>query len=126
PWFNTGDQFIQDEEGFYYYQGRADDMLKVSGQWTSPIEIENVIMLHPAVSECGVVGTPTEEGLIRVKAFIVLNKGYEPTPELEKEIVEFVKSKIAHFKVPRWIHFVNELPRTTTGKLIRYKLRTEK
>lgn len=123
PWFNTGDQFILDEEGFFYYQGRADDMLKVSGQWTSPIEIENILMLHPAVSECGVIGAPTDEGLIRVKAFIVLNKGYEPTPELENELIEYAKSKMAHFKVPKWIQFVNELPRTTTGKLIRYKLR---
>jgi len=123
PWFNTKDQFIEDKDGFYFYQGRADDMLKISGQWTSPIEIENVIMLHPAVSECGVVGSQTEEGLIKVKAYVVLNKGYEPSPELEKELIEYTKSKIAHFKVPKWIEFVNELPRTTTGKLIRYKLR---
>lgn len=125
PWFNTGDQFIQDEDGFFYYQGRADDMLKVSGQWTSPIEIEDVLMQHPAVSECGVVGSPTSEGLIRVKAFIVLNKGYEVSPELEKELVEYARNKLAHFKVPNWFTFVKELPRTTTGKLIRYKLRLE-
>lgn len=125
PWFNTGDQFIEDNDGFYYYQGRADDMLKISGQWTSPIEIENVLTHHPAVSECGVIGSPTDEGLLRVKAFIVLNEGYKASPALEKELVEFVGNKLARFKVPRWIAFVKELPRTTTGKLIRYKLRLE-
>lgn len=125
PWFNTGDQFIQDEDGFYFYQGRADDMFKVSGQWTSPIEIENVLTHHPAVSECGVIGSQTDEGLVRVKAFIVLNERYEASPELEKELIEFAGGKLAHFKAPRWISFVKELPRTTTGKLIRYKLRAE-
>ena len=125
PWFNTGDQFIGDNDGFFYYQGRADDMLKISGQWTSPIEIENVLTQHPAVNECGVIGSPTDEGLLRVKAFIVLNEGYKASPELEKELIEFVGDKLARFKVPKWISFVKELPRTTTGKLIRYKLRLE-
>ncbi len=125
PWFNTGDRFIEDNDGFFYYQGRADDMFKVSGQWTSPIEIENVLMQHPAVNECGVIGFPTGEGLVRVKAFIVLNESYEACPELENELVGFAGDKLAHFKVPRWISFVKELPRTTTGKLIRYRLRLE-
>ncbi len=125
-WFNTGDLFILDADGYFYYQGRADDMIKVSGQWVSPIEIENVIMEHPAVKECGVVGFQSEEGLIKVKAFCVLNTGYEPTESLEKEIIDHVRRRVAHYKVPRWISFVDELPRTTTGKLIRYKLREVK
>jgi len=124
-WFNTGDRFIEDSDGFFYYQGRADDMFKVSGQWTSPIEIENVLMQHPAVNECGVIGFPTGEGLVRVKAFIVLNEGYGAGPEMENELVEFVGGRLAHFKAPKWVSFVKELPRTTTGKLIRYRLRTE-
>jgi benzoate-CoA ligase len=123
-WFNTGDLFVMDEDGYFYYQGRADDMLKVSGQWVSPIEIENIIMEHPSVRECGVVGVPSEEGLIKIKAYVVLNEGYTPNEDLEKEIVEHVKKRTAHFKAPKWVSFVNELPRTTTGKLIRYRLRT--
>lgn len=122
-WFNTGDLFIMDADGYFYYQGRADDMLKVSGQWVSPIEIENIIMEHPSVRECGVVGVQSDEGLIRIKAFVVLNEGYTPNEELEKEIIESVKKKTAHFKAPKWVSFVSELPRTTTGKLIRYRLR---
>ncbi|MCX7856825.1 MAG: benzoate-CoA ligase family protein [Deltaproteobacteria bacterium] len=122
-WFNTGDLFLMDEDGYFYYQGRADDMLKVSGQWVSPIEIENIIMGHPAVRECGVVGVPSEEGLLRIKAFVVLNEGYTPDEKLEKEIIEHVKNRTAHFKTPKWVSFVSDLPRTTTGKLIRYRLR---
>ncbi|MCS7280368.1 MAG: benzoate-CoA ligase family protein [Desulfobacterota bacterium] len=122
-WFNTGDLFLMDEDGYFYYQGRADDMLKVSGQWVSPLEVENALMEHPAVKECGVGGVPSEEGLIKIKAFVVLNEGYRPSDDLEREIIEHVKAKIAHFKVPKSIAFVEELPRTVTGKLVRYKLR---
>ena len=123
-WFNTGDLFHQDNDGYYWYQGRGDDMLKVSGQWVSPLEIEEVLQKHTAVRECGVIGAPDESGLVRVKAFVVLNEGCEPCAETEKELAVFVHDRIAHFKTPRWVQFVEDLPRTTTGKLQRHKLRT--
>ena len=121
-WFNTGDRFHQDEDGFYWYDGREDEMLKVSGQWVSPLEIEAALGQHPAVSETAVVGAPDESGLTRVKAFVVLKEGTKPSPELEKEMVNFVRDRIAHFKAPRWIEFVPEMPRTVTGKLQRHRL----
>ena len=123
-WFNTGDLFYKDADGYLWYQGREDDMLKVSGQWVSPMEIEDVLMRHKAVREVGVIGAPDAQGLVRVKAFIVLNEGYEPSPQMEKELADFVHDRIAHFKTPRWVQFAKELPRTTTGKLQRHKLRT--
>jgi len=122
-WFNTGDQFSQDAKGYFYYQGREDDMLKVSGQWVSPLEIEGILQGHPAVRESGVVGTPDESGLVRIKAFVVPEERSQVSPELEKELVNFVRDRTAHFKAPCWVHFVQELPRTTTGKLQRHKLR---
>ncbi len=123
-WFKTGDLFYVDEEGFFYYQGRADDMLKVSGQWLAPMEVENVLLEHPAVAECAVVGVPFEDGLIKAKGFVVLKEGHEPSEELERELIEFVKGKLAPFKAPKAIAFVNELPRTATGKIMRYRLKT--
>lgn len=125
-WFNTKDIFSVDEDGYFYYQGREDDMLKISGQWVSPVEIENVIMGHPSVKECGVVGLPSEEGLLRLIAFVVLNEGFCPDEKLKNEIIEHVKGKVARYKIPKSIVFVSELPRTTTGKLIRYKLKNQK
>ncbi len=123
-WFNTGDLFYKDADGYLWYQGREDDMLKVSGQWVSPMEIEDVLMRHKAVREVGIIGAPDAQGLVRVKAFIVLNDGFQPSPQLEKELADFVHDRIAHFKTPRWVQFVKEMPRTTTGKLQRHKLRT--
>jgi len=123
-WFKTGDLFYKDDEGLYYYQGRADDMMKISGQWVAPMEVENALLEHPAVQECAVVAMPFEDGLLKGKGFVVLKEGYEPSKELEKELIEFVKSKIAHFKAPKAIEFVKELPRTVTGKIMRYRLRT--
>jgi benzoate-CoA ligase family protein len=123
PWFNTGDLFYQDNDGYLWYQGRADDMMKVSGQWVSPVEIENVLLQHAAVNECGIVGAPDQSGLLKVKAFIVLNEGYRSSSELENDLKDFVRGKMAHFKAPRWVQFLPSLPRTTTGKLQRHKLR---
>jgi benzoate-CoA ligase family protein len=121
--FNTGDQFYQDAEGYFWYQGREDDMLKVSGQWVSPLEIEGVLLGHPAVREDGVIGASDESGLTKIHAFVVLNEGYRASPELERELAAFVHDRIAHFKTPRQVHFVRELPRTVTGKLRRHELR---
>jgi benzoate-CoA ligase family protein len=121
-WFNTGDLFYEDPEGYFWYKGREDDMLKVSGQWVSPLEIEEILRKHPAVCESGVVGIADESGLTRIKAFVVLNEGWRASHKLEREFADFVHDRAAHFKTPRWVHFVQELPRTTTGKLQRYKL----
>lgn len=123
-WFNTGDKYYRDNQGYYYYQGRTDDMLKVGGIWVSPIEIEETLLHHPAVLEAAVVGKPDEADLIKPKAFVVLKPGCEPTQALAAEIQAFVKKSIAAYKYPRWVEFVPELPKTATGKLQRHKLRS--
>ncbi len=123
-WFNTGDQFYRDSDGFFWFSGRADDMLKAGGIWVSPVEVEGILLEHPAVLECGVVGNVDESNLEKPLAFVVPREGYTASPELEKELQSFVRSKTAHYKYPRWVKFVNELPRTATGKVQRYKLRS--
>jgi benzoate-CoA ligase len=122
-WFNTGDKYYQDDEGFFYYCGRGDDMLKVGGIWVSPIEVEDSLIAHPAVLEAAVVGKNDENNLIKPKAYVILKQGFEPGDDLAKEIQQYVKSHIAAYKYPRWIEFVTDLPRTSTGKIQRYKLR---
>jgi benzoate-CoA ligase family protein len=122
-WFNTGDKFYQTEDGFYWFSGRADDLVKVGGMWVSPLEVEGILMQHSAVRECAVIGAPDAASLEKLLAFVVLGEGYGPSPQLEQELQEFVRSKTAHYKCPRWIRFINELPRTATGKTQRFKLR---
>lgn len=122
-WFTTGDRFYQDEEQNLWYQGRADDMIKAGGIWVSPIEVERTIMRHESVLECGVIGKKDDNDLYKPKAFIVLKEGCQTSQSLEKEIKDFVKEQIAHYKYPRWVQFVAELPKTATGKIQRYKLR---
>jgi benzoate-CoA ligase family protein len=124
-WFNTGDKYRRDAEGYYYYRGRGDDMLKVGGIWVSPIEVEDALVSHPAVLEAAVVAKKDEHFLVKPKAFIVLKKGKKPSEKLEKDIKAFVKKSIAPYKYPRWIEFVKALPKTTTGKIQRYKLRDD-
>jgi 2-aminobenzoate-CoA ligase len=122
-WNLTGDSYIRDEEGYYWYQARTDDMIISSGYNISGPEIEDVLLRHAKVKECAVVGLPDEERGQCVSAFIVLAEGATAAPELVKEIQEFVKREIAPYKYPRRVEFVNALPRTATGKLQRYKLR---
>jgi benzoate-CoA ligase family protein len=122
-WFNTGDKYYRDADGYYFYCGRGDDMLKVGGIWVSPIEIEDTLMSHPAVLECAVVAKADESDLIKPKAFIVLKEGFKASDELAKEIQMYVKGKIASYKFPRYIEFVKDLPKTATGKIQRVKLR---
>jgi len=122
-WFNTGDKYYRDQDGYYYYCGRGDDMLKVGGIWVSPVEIEDTIMSHPAVLNVAVVAKKDEHNLIKPKAFVVLKEGYNPSPELAQELQLFVKKNIAPYKYPRWIQFVDSLPMTSTGKIQRFKLR---
>jgi benzoate-CoA ligase family protein len=122
-WTSTGDRFREDEDGYFWYVGRSDDMLKVGGIWVSPLEIENALVTHEAVQECAVIGAPDPSDLIKPKAFVVLQPGREPSPELAAELVEHCRSNLAAFKRPRWVEFVSELPRTPTGKLQRARLR---
>ncbi len=122
-WIRTGDKYHIDEDGYYWYHGRADDMIKAGGIWVSPVEVENVLAEHPAVLETGVIGRMDRDELVKPCAFIVLKADYLPSPELEAELKQFVKDKIAVYKYPRWVEFVENLPRTATGKLQRFKLR---
>ncbi|QBD80482.1 benzoate-CoA ligase family protein [Ktedonosporobacter rubrisoli] len=123
PWIHTGDKYYQDDEGYYWYCGRTDDMLKVGGQWVSPIEVENTLIGHPAVLESAVVGVLDNENLVKTKAFVVLRPGYSASDALAEELKDFVKSRIAPFKYPRQIEFRAELPKTATGKIQRFLLR---
>jgi benzoate-CoA ligase family protein len=122
-WLYTGDKFYVDEDGFYHYAGRTDDMLKAGGIWVSPVEIEHTLRLHEAVFECCVMGRPDRDELIKPKAFVALRKGYAASPEMENALIEHCKAKMAAYKRPRWIQFMDELPKTPTGKIQRSALR---
>ncbi len=98
-------------------------MMKVSGMWVSPIEIENILTSHKAVMECAVVGNLDEDKLVKPKAHIVLKEGYEPSSLLKEELQKFVLDRAAPYKHPRWVEFIDSLPRTATGKVQRFKLR---
>lgn len=122
-WIRTGDQYYQDTDGYFWYAGRSDDMLKVSGVWVSPLEIEGVIVEHAAVQEAAVVARPDEQQLPRTVACVVLREGFEPTVVLANELKEFVASRLASFKRLHQVEFHSELPKTATGKLQRFRLR---
>jgi benzoate-CoA ligase len=122
-WIHTGDKYYQDKEGYFWYCGRSDDMLKVGGQWVSPVEVENALIAHSAVLETAVVGDFDADELLKPKAYVVLKDGQEPSEELANELKAFVKERVAPFKYPRWIEFVPELPKTATGKIQRFRLR---
>ncbi len=122
-WIQTGDKYYRDGEGYFWYAGRTDDMLKVSGQWVSPAEVESALIEHQAVLESGVVGVEDADGLTKPKAFVVLKPGHAGSEELALELQDFVKARIAPYKYPRWIEFIDELPKTATGKIQRFKLR---
>jgi acyl-coenzyme A synthetase/AMP-(fatty) acid ligase len=122
-WIRTGDKYTQDEDGFFWYAGRSDDMLKVGGLWVSPVEVENALMAHPAVLECGVVGQEDRDTLVKPMAFVVVRSGAAPTPELATELQQFVRERLAEYKRPRWVEFLPELPKTATGKIQRFRLR---
>jgi benzoate-CoA ligase family protein len=124
-WTRSGDKYIEDEDGYYVCCGRADDMLKVSGMYVSPFEVEAALSSHPEVLEAAVVGWFDEEKLVKPKAFVVLKVPDKATDELIRALQEHVKQKLAPFKYPRWIEFRVELPKTATGKIQRFKLRAE-
>jgi benzoate-CoA ligase len=122
-WCTTGDQFHVDADGYYWYHGRTDDMLKVSGVFVAPAEIENCLLQHEAILECAVVGHESE-GLVKPKAFVVLREGFDGSEQLVDEIKQFVKSRIAVYKYPRWVEFVSSIPKNDRGKIDRKKLKT--
>jgi benzoate-CoA ligase family protein len=124
-WIRTGDKYHQDADGFMWYAGRGDDMLKVGGIWVSPVEVENALVEHAAVLECGVVGREDRDGLTKPLAYVVLAAGHTGSPELARELQDFVRARLADYKRPRWVEFVVELPKTATGKTQRYKLRQQ-
>lgn len=122
-WFVTGDKYRVDEDGYYWYAGRADDMFRVSGQWLSPIEVESALIEHSCVLEAAVIAFEEETGLHTPQAFVVLRDGNTASAELVKELQNFVKQRITPYKYPRRIEFLPELPKTAAGKVLRYKLR---
>jgi len=122
-WLVTGDKYYVDQDGYYWHAGRSDDMLKVGGIWVSPMEVESALMGHPAVLECAVVGHPDQSNLIKPKAFVALRPGHAPSDELAQMLIGYCREQIAEYKRPRWIEFVDELPKTATGKIQRFRLR---
>lgn len=123
-WTYTGDKYRREADGLYYYCGRTDDMFKVSGSWVSPFEVESALVSHAAVLEAAVIGKEDEDGLMKPKAFIVLNEGHLPNDTLFSELKEHVKETAGPWKYPRWIDVRSELPKTATGKIQRFKLRS--
>lgn len=122
-WIRTGDRYSQDADGYYWHAGRTDDMLKVGGQWVSPVEVEHALVAHDVVQECAVIGREDHDALVKPMAFVVLRPGTEGSPALAAELQQFVRLRLADYKRPRWVEFVPDLPRTATGKLQRFKLR---
>jgi benzoate-CoA ligase len=124
-WTRSGDKYIRDEQGYYVYCGRRDDMLKVGGMYVSPFEVEGALQSHEDVLEAAVIGCPDDEKLIKPKAFVVLKSPHKACDELVQALQEHCRGKLAPYKYPRWIEFRTELPKTATGKIQRFKLRAE-
>jgi acyl-coenzyme A synthetase/AMP-(fatty) acid ligase len=122
-WIFTGDRYSVSEDGYYTHAGRSDDLLKVGGIWVSPLEVESVLLEHAAVLECAVVGRADADGLVKPSAYVVLKDSTAPRNGLAAELRDLVKDRLAPYKYPRWIEFVPELPKTSTGKIQRFKLR---
>lgn len=122
-WLFTGDKYYVDKDGYYWHAGRSDDMIKAGGIWVSPMEVESTLLSHAAVLECAVVGQEDQAQLLKPKAYVVLKPGYMPSAELEQELINYCREKMASYKRPRWIEFIDQLPKTATGKIQRYKLR---
>jgi benzoate-CoA ligase family protein len=122
-WIRTGDKYHQDEDGFFWFAGRSDDMLKVGGIWVSPAELEHTMIEHPAVQACGVAGRPDHDALVKPIAYVVLKAGVTASTELATDLQRFARERLAEYKRPRWVEFIDALPTTATGKIQRYKLR---
>jgi benzoate-CoA ligase len=124
-WTRSGDKYVVDEDGYYTYSGRTDDMLKVGGIYVSPFEVEGALLSHEAVLEVAVIGQPDVDDLIKPKAYVVVKAGVEANAALAEALQRHVKSKLAPYKYPRWVEFAVELPKTATGKIQRFKLRAQ-
>ena len=122
-WIRTGDKYQQDEDGYFWFAGRSDDMLKVGGIWVSPAEVEHLLLEHPAVQACAVTGREDRDGLVKPVAHVVVREGIASGAELGDELQQFARQRLAEYKRPRWIEFVDALPVTATGKIQRFKLR---
>ena len=119
-WLRTGDRYVRDPDGYFWYQGRNNDVFKVSGQWVSPLEVESCLLTHPGVLECAVVGATDSAGLVKPKAFVIRRPGATVDAA---ELQALVKDSLQPYKYPRWVEFVDELPKTASGKVQRFKLR---
>jgi benzoate-CoA ligase len=124
-WIRTGDKYSQDADGYFFHGGRSDDMLKVSGQWVSPVEVEAALIAHPALLECAVVGETDADGLTKVRAFVTVKPGADAAG-LEESLKSFAKERLAGYKCPRWVSVIPELPKTATGKIQRFLLRARR
>ena len=122
-WIRTGDSYMQDEDGCFICCGRSDDMLKVGGIWVSPVEIEARLVAHDAVLEAAIIGRADDDELIKPEAFVILKESGDASDALAEELKAFCQAELARYKYPRWVHFVDELPKTATGKIQRFKLR---
>lgn len=123
-WLRTGDKYYRDPDGYYWYVGRSDDMLKVKGMWVSPVEIESVLLEHTSVQEAAAIGFEDGNGLTKPAAYVVLKSGLNSSPQLQEELKNHLSARLAAHKCPQILEFVNELPKTATGKIQRYKLRS--
>ena len=121
-WIHTGDRFRVDGDGFHYFLGRTDDLIKVSGQWVYPLEVEHCLSEHPAVLECAVMGVERADRLMTLKAFVVVAAGHEAGDRLSRELKDYVKAELMAYKYPRTIEYLAALPKTGTGKIDRQKL----
>jgi benzoate-CoA ligase family protein len=124
-WLFTGDKYFVDADGYYWHAGRSDDMIKAGGIWVSPMEVESTLISHEAVMECAVVGKADQSDLFKPKAFVVLKSGFDPSDVLAQTLIQYCREKMAAYKRPRWVEFVDELPKTATGKIQRFRLREE-
>ena len=122
-WYITGDQARVDADGFFWFVGRADDVINTAGHLVGPFEVESILIEHPAVAEAGVIGKPDPIAMEVVKAFVALNEGYEPTDQLRREIMGFAREKLAAGVAPREIDFIATLPKTRSGKIMRRLLK---
>ncbi|MBV7339692.1 benzoate-CoA ligase family protein [Chloroflexi bacterium TSY] len=122
-WLVTGDKYYVDADGYHWHAGRGDDMLKVGGLWVSPVEVEGVLTAHSAVRECAVIGAEEKNGLLKPKAFVCLHDKQTPSVGMTRELLTHCGQRLAAYKCPRWIEYVDELPKTATGKIQRFKLR---
>ncbi len=122
-WLFTGDKYYVDDDGYFWHAGRSDDMMKVGGIWVSPVEVESTLISHEAVVECAVVAHMDESDLVKPKAYVVLKEGVQASDNLAKDLISYARNEMASYKRPRWIEFVDDLPKTATGKIQRFKLR---